>query len=351
MKTTLLHIVILVLISFSAYSQEQIHFQFSNPEIVNSEAEILQFDIAVKAENSGNFHRDFQLYINYNTEAFGENIIFNNLLTIIPLGLMANHYSIINIVDNTNSRFAIITQANEEMNQSASSDYFTELPTAFEGFLRVEIEIANSEVNAGITFDEDLMNGGQYLQSDISTEPLACANPNIYGNDLTNFSLFGLELDVNAGWTGLSSYMLPYEKNIETIMGPLGEALVIVQNFDGVYYPEANVNTLIEWDNNSGYIMKVSESTQVKFFGTLSNGGTVTLADGWNIIPVLSSCNVSAEDIFSDILPDLVVVKEIANTGVYWPGQGVNSLITLSPGKSYLVKVNGDQVINFPSCE
>lgn len=351
MKKTLFQFVILMFLGISVFSQEQIHFRFSNPQILSGEPNVLQFDIEIMADNPGNFHRDFQIYIDYNTEAFGENVILNNVANISPLILMTDHYSLVNNVDNTNSKFAIVTDANAEMEQAGSLEFFNELPTEYTGFVRVEMNIVNTDISAGISFDQDLMNGGQFLQSPTSTDPVACANPNMYGNDLLDFSLFGLDLNLYQGWMGISSYMIPFDENIETMMNSIEEELVLLQNLEGVYYPEHGVNTLGNWDRNSGYVMKVSGDTQLKIFGTFEDGGTINLVSGWNLIPILSTCSVSIEELFSDILSEVIVIKEVAGFNVYWAEQGVYSLSNLAPGKSYYVKVTSAQSITFPSCD
>ncbi|NCA84017.1 MAG: hypothetical protein EOM83_00405 [Clostridia bacterium] len=39
---------------------------------------------------------------------------------------------------------------------------------------------------------------------------------------------------------------------------------------------------------------------------------------GWNILPVLRSCEVDVENLFLEF-ENLQIVKQVAGTGIYWP--------------------------------
>ena len=351
MKKLSVLLAIFLVFGFSVNSQEQLSFKFSNAIIFDGSPDILQFDVEIKADMPGTFHRDLQIYLDYNTLAFGEDAIAAGKVSIYELELMSAFYNTVSLVDNTSSKFAFISEAIEELIAPGTADYFSEVPTDYTGFIRVQIEIADNDILAGISFDEALMNGGQYMQSTTSTDPIAYADPCIYENDLMDISFIAQEINLTTGWVGISSYMLPYDADIEFMFDQIVDELVILQNFTGVYYPNYNINTLGDWDQNSGYLVKVTENCQLRIFGNATDGGALELSGGWNLIPVISPCEVNTVDLFSAILGDLIIVKEVAGAGVYWPDQGVNNMPELNPGKSYFVKLTGNQTITFPSCE
>lgn len=64
-----------------------------------------------------------------------------------------------------------------------------------------------------------------------------------------------------------------------------------------------------------------------------------------NIIPVFSDEPVLIEDIFSDIIDYVVVIKGVAALGVFWPEMQISTLDQLWPDKAYFVFVNEDCVI------
>jgi hypothetical protein len=198
MKKFTLFFVCCVLIGGFVMAQETLTWRFANPQVISGSPDIFQFDVQVKASAAGTFQRDLQVYFDYNTAAFGADIVANGKIAVSELELMNNAsfpsatYSIVNSADNTSSKFAVITEADNELTQSGTTTYFLEMPTEFTGLLRFQIDIANAAELAGISFDATLMDGGQYKQSTSNTDPVKYAEAAVYDNDLTNASLEGL---------------------------------------------------------------------------------------------------------------------------------------------------------------
>jgi len=156
---------------------------------------------------------------------------------------------------------------------------------------------------------------------------------------------------LTAGWNSISTNLIPVDSEIEVICNPLANDLIIMQNLTDYYYPANNSNTLQNWDNNSGYFIKVDQDCEFPFEGFSNEIKTLTLQNGWNLIPILSDCNVNTEALFSGIVTYIRIVKEASGTGVYWPSRGINTLPVLQPGKAYFVKVFSTKTITFPECE
>jgi hypothetical protein len=66
------------------------------------------------------------------------------------------------------------------------------------------------------------------------------------------------------------------------------------------------------------------------------------------LLPVVTSNAVSAYDLLSP-LDGLVMAKDVAGTGVFWPEYNINTLGSLNPGKAYFVKTNAQGVVDFTS--
>jgi len=129
--------------------------------------------------------------------------------------------------------------------------------------------------------------------------------------------------------------------------------LIILQNMTDVYWPDAGLNTIDQnggWDSQSGYMVKINGDQELVIEGALITNKTLDLDEaGWYLIPVLSSCNVSVNELFENVLDALVIIKDVAGTDVYWPGL-VQTLYSLEPGKSYLVKFSSPVSFTFPEC-
>ena len=186
-------------------SQTTLSWQFANYEVINAGTQ-LQFDVEVKADVAGTFHRDLQVYFDYNTAGFGSSVAGS--IGVAPLSLMDNHYTVVNnAVDNTSSKIAIITEATNEMTQGGNATYFNAMPTTFTGLLRITMDITSNTEMAGIAFDDVLMDGGQYYQ-DNPAAPLKYVDPCIYVNDLNTLTLstlYGTITYANIGSTPISN--------------------------------------------------------------------------------------------------------------------------------------------------
>jgi hypothetical protein len=179
----------LTLISLTITAQPQLTWRFNNVEVVNAGTK-LQFDVEVKANVAGSYQRDLQTYFDYSTLGFGSNIVAGAKIINSPLALMdATKYVVVNQADNTTSKYAIITEAINEMTQPGSATYYKEVTTTYQGFLRFTINVLSNTQPAGIAFDQALMNGGEYYQSTTNTDPVKYLDPSLFENNLSTFKL------------------------------------------------------------------------------------------------------------------------------------------------------------------
>lgn len=195
MKKFTLIFALLMSASALVMAQPQLSWRFANYQVINAGAQ-LQFDVEVKADVVGSFHRDLQIYFDYNSAAFGSDVVLNGNISFTALTLMANaaKYDVVNMADNTTSKFAIITEAIKEMDEVGSSTWYEEVTTAYQGVLQFTIDIVpgtNLDL-CGIAFDQALMNGGQYYQSTSAVEPVKYDDPSMYDGDISNFNLSAL---------------------------------------------------------------------------------------------------------------------------------------------------------------
>jgi len=156
-------------------------------------------------------------------------------------------------------------------------------------------------------------------------------------------------LNIPAGWSGVSAYLDPMNKGVEGIFTPYVSDLVILASMTKFYYPAENINTIGNWDYHSGYKIKADNEFDVTFTGTRISNPSVDFAAGWNLIPVLSLCEVPVADVFASF-PGLTIVKQVAGSLIYWPAYNINTLQSLVPGKAYFVAAGNAGTITFPGC-
>jgi hypothetical protein len=162
-------------------------------------------------------------------------------------------------------------------------------------------------------------------------------------------TIFGNQnLNIPVGWSGISSYLSPIDKQITNMFEPIINSLILLYNFEGFYWPSQGVNTLDNWDEYSGYVIKLIENDVLSIYGAELTDTKVNLEASWNIVPVLSTADVDVVSIFAGIA-GFYAAKDVAGQGVYWPAYNFNTLGNLKTGKSYFVYMTSPGSITFPA--
>jgi len=91
-------------------------------------------------------------------------------------------------------------------------------------------------------------------------------------------------LNIPMGWGGISSYLDPLNKGVEEIFSPYQSDLIIMASMDGVYYPAQSVNTIGNWNFETGYQIKAENDFDLTITGSKIESPAVDLAGGWNIL-------------------------------------------------------------------
>jgi len=156
-------------------------------------------------------------------------------------------------------------------------------------------------------------------------------------------------LHIPAGWSGVSAYVDPVNRGVENIFDDYIPDFVILASMSEFYYPAGGVNTIEDWDYETGYKIKAENEFEVTLTGTKIDPPAVNLDEGWNLIPVLSPCGAGTDEIFNGMVP-LQIVKEVAGLNVYWPAFGIETLENLEPGKAYWVLMTESGGFTYPGC-
>ncbi|MCF8364257.1 MAG: PKD domain-containing protein [Bacteroidales bacterium] len=169
-------------------------------------------------------------------------------------------------------------------------------------------------------------------------------------SDATHLNLNPCQsITIPQGWSGISSWLEPADQDLELMFAPILNELVILQTMQDSWWPAEELNTIGNWDVYQGYKIKVSEEVTLSIPGTLPEDKTISLNAGWNLIPVLSACDVNVEDLF--LQTDVVMVKEVAGWKIFWPELGINNLVELQSGKAYYAFMASPGAVLFPDCD
>ena len=150
---------------------------------------------------------------------------------------------------------------------------------------------------------------------------------------------------LSEGWSGISTYVTPINDATEDIFNPVVNDLVILKNLTSVYWPP--INQIEHWNSYEGYKLKMQDADTIIFVGSETQK-EITLPKGWSMLPVLTNQNVEVISFFAPVVDDLIIVKSIDGSGLYWPSVGVQTLQYIVPGKSYQIKLANEASVSFP---
>jgi hypothetical protein len=155
-------------------------------------------------------------------------------------------------------------------------------------------------------------------------------------------------IQLNSGWNGLSSYVVPSNPAFDQVMAPISNQLIVAKTMSQVYWPEFGINTIGNFNPAKGYLVKMNAAASLPISGFEFESNSVNLTTGWNILPVLSSVNIDYQQLITQLGNELVIVTEIAGTGIIWPEEGIYTIPFLVPGKAYWIKVRSQSNFVFP---
>ena len=146
---------------------------------------------------------------------------------------------------------------------------------------------------------------------------------------------------IDAGWNMISSYVESENMDIVVLTEPLVEDMVIMKDNTGMaYLPDWGFNGIGNWDNLEGYQIKMNAPLMFEMTGVLMlpEENPLTLNEGWNMISYLRTEAAPADGVFSDILEDVVIVKNSAGLA-YLPEWSFNGIGNMTAGQGYQVKM------------
>jgi hypothetical protein len=209
---------------------------------------------------------------------------------------------------------------------------------------------------------EVIASGGDYFQNDnisLSFTVGETITETFSNGDVTltqgfqqpyNFYLQQI-LNIPAGWSGVSTYLDLQNKGVEGIFSPYQNDLIIMSSMTGFYYPVGQVNTIGNWDYTTGYRLKAENDFELTLTGSkIANPSVEIGPPGWDILPVLTNCEVPVADVLFNGNEPLQFVKEVAGPLVFWPFYGINTLQNLVPGKAYFTVSPDAGIVTFPEC-
>jgi len=158
-------------------------------------------------------------------------------------------------------------------------------------------------------------------------------------------------IEIPAGWSGISSNVIPQVPNIGVVAAPCIDQLIIQISIGGIYWPDQNVNTLGVWNAHAGYKVKYLAPCCLPLFGqAVPLPSTIHLNVGVNYLPVHTKVAVKLTEVFGADTNRIISVVDIGTLQIYSPSfGGLNTLVWLEPGVGYLAYMMQSANITYPA--
>lgn len=152
------------------------------------------------------------------------------------------------------------------------------------------------------------------------------------------------------GWSGVSSYVLPWFSNMDELFAAHLNNIEIVYDGNGFFRPDHNLNSIGDW-GNQGYLVKMKNDVTVDFAGYPVENLTIEIETGWNMIHVPVNCEVQIDDLLQDNISKTIMIRDMAGLDLFWPEYNIITLQSLIPGKVYQLMATDDFTISFTPCD
>ena len=155
-------------------------------------------------------------------------------------------------------------------------------------------------------------------------------------------------LDLKEGWNLISFYVESEDMTPATVLASIKGNLVQIKDLKSSYNPTlpAFINTLKGLNVKDGYWLKVDEATSFELEGMVSEGVSIPVNPGWNLLGYPRDNGAAPADELKSLGDAVVQFKNLKDS--YNPALPafINTLKVITPGLGYWLKVSEKGVWN-----
>ncbi|MDT7831597.1 T9SS type A sorting domain-containing protein [Flavobacteriaceae bacterium S356] len=279
---TLIWMLSVFLLSGSLFAQT-VTFSFANAKMTDGSGGVgtTHYEVDVMLTTDTDFKLGIgQIYIDYNTAAFGTSIAGGNLTTNHPAGSatgyildtrvfggFANFYNALNVVNNTSSKVSIDwNQAQTAANLPAANVTVAGSPTLL---MHLTIQYTDNTQDPMIAFDAGLSDN---LSNTAGDGPLGTGDPSV---NITNDSYDSSGSKLSNTWTGGTSTDWDITSNWSLGSVPTGTSDVVIADV---------ANAPVASGAISVNEMTINTGAQLTVNGAVTNNGVITINSGGSLI-------------------------------------------------------------------
>jgi len=184
------------------------------------------------------------------------------------------------------------------------------------------------------------------FQAIASYDQTTFPNTNTYSNQgisgIESLNAFSNQtLDLPSGWSIFSTYILPNELNIDSVFVTISQDIIMIKSGNGlVYWPEYFINNIVDMIAGQGYLVKMLNAQTIDVEGIIliPEVTEIPIVSGWSIIGYLRQSSAPIDQMLSDIVQNIIMVKSGSGL-VYWPTYFINNIGDMHPGQGYRIKL------------
>lgn len=158
-------------------------------------------------------------------------------------------------------------------------------------------------------------------------------------------------IDLPNGWSFFSTYIDPFEANIDSILSDIvADVIICKDGTGGTYWPQYGVNLIGDILIGDGYQIKMNtaQTLVIEGLAVQPQSTPVVVPQGWSFLGYLGQTPASIVTMLSPIVSEVIIVKN-GTGGTYWPLYGVNLIGNMNPGEGYQIKMNSQQTLTYPA--
>ncbi len=218
----------------------------------------------------------------------------------------------------------------------------------------IKFRIASSINYAYFGYDAQPVNFSIVDNTGLDTLVFGCTDSTAYNFDpQATFNNAGCEyaqtIELNYGWNLISTYIDPDVNDLDSIMEPvINSVLIIKDKYGQVYWAQYGIDMIDTLTIGDGYQIMMGAWAGLTIFGDViePQSTPISIAEGWNLIAYLRQSPANIIDVLSPVTDHVVICKN-NNGQAYWPQFGINMIGLMEPGQGYQIKMDSSLLFTY----
>ncbi|MBN1351516.1 hypothetical protein JXJ21_19035 [candidate division KSB1 bacterium] len=162
-------------------------------------------------------------------------------------------------------------------------------------------------------------------------------------------NIVNASLNLNRGWNMVSFNVIPVDLNVDVVMQPVVDKLVIMKNGDGqAYIPQYGINVIGQIDIEEGYQMYLTDQAALPVTGfEAAPGTTIDLSRGWSLIGYPLDQSMDIRKVLEGIWDKIGLIKNGMGQVVI-PAYDIMQFTQMVPGQAYQLYLTEAAILIFP---